>query len=101
MATIGWVPEYLQSGTVPNATAAAVPSTNGSSTPPRDPSQNEDCLFLDVMVPQGIFEKAGQGYGAPVLVWIYGKTLGTFHIRRLTYMFSRWRLCCRFQDEWL
>ncbi|KAH7129028.1 acetylcholinesterase [Dactylonectria macrodidyma] len=72
MATIGWVPEYLQSGTVPNATAVTGSPTNGSSTPPRDPSQNEDCLFLDVMVPQGIFEKAGQGYGASVLVWIYG-----------------------------
>lgn len=72
MATIGWVPEYLQSGTVPNTTAEAGPSTNTSSAPPRDPSQNEDCLFLDVMVSQEAFKKAGQGYGAPVLVWIYG-----------------------------
>lgn len=35
--------------------------------------QNEDCLFLDVMVPEAIFENAGQGPGSPVLVWIYGK----------------------------
>ncbi|PSN60795.1 acetylcholinesterase precursor [Corynespora cassiicola Philippines] len=72
MATIGWVPGYLQSGAVPNTTVEAGPSTNSSSVQPRDPSQNEDCLFLDVMAPQEIFEKAGRGYGAPVLVWIYG-----------------------------
>ncbi|KAG6364210.1 hypothetical protein INS49_005808 [Diaporthe citri] len=72
MASIGWVPEYIQSGIVPNATAVAVSSTNTSSTPPRDPMQNEDCLFLDVMVPEAVFEKAGRGSGAPVLVWIYG-----------------------------
>ncbi|KAI8725713.1 Carboxylic ester hydrolase [Fusarium sp. LHS14.1] len=72
MATIGWVPEYLLSGTVPNTTAEARPSTNTSSTPPRDPSQDGDCLFLDVVVSQEAFKKAGQGYGAPVLVWIYG-----------------------------
>ncbi|KAM5353345.1 hypothetical protein ACJZ2D_016752 [Fusarium nematophilum] len=72
MATIGWVPEYLQSGALPNTTAEAGPSTNTSSASPRDPSQNEDCLFLDVMVSQETFKKAGQGYGAPVLVWIYG-----------------------------
>ena len=76
MATIGWVPEYLQSGAVPNTTVEAGPSTSSSSVQPRDPSQNEDCLFLDVMVPQKIFEKAGRGYGAPVLVWIYGNTSG-------------------------
>lgn len=73
MASIGWVPDYIQSGVVPNATTVAAPSSNTSSTPPRDPMQNEDCLFLDVMVPEEIFEKAGRGSGAPVLVWIYGK----------------------------
>ena len=31
-----------------------------------------DCLFLDVVVPQPIFDKAGKDCGAPVLVWIYG-----------------------------
>lgn len=73
MATIGWVPDYLQSGTIPNNTVtASVPSNNSSSAAPRDPSQSEDCLFLDVMVPQSVFESAGRGDGAPVLVWIYG-----------------------------
>ena len=29
-------------------------------------------MFLDVYVPQEVFQKAGQGCGAPVMVWIYG-----------------------------
>lgn len=35
-------------------------------------TQTEDCLFLDVFVPRSILGRAGQGYGAPVMVWIYG-----------------------------
>ncbi|RAL65860.1 hypothetical protein DID88_005523 [Monilinia fructigena] len=47
-----------------------------------DPRSNEDCLFLDVIVPQKIFNatnstetvtrNAGNKAGAPVLVWIHG-----------------------------
>ena len=37
-----------------------------------DPRETEDCLFLDVAVPQKIFERRYQGAGAPVLVWIHG-----------------------------
>ncbi|KAK4935534.1 hypothetical protein LTR10_023445 [Elasticomyces elasticus] len=50
-----------------------------AATPPADPTATEDCLFLDVMVPQAIFETAGQGQGAPVMVWIHGGgyTLGS------------------------
>lgn len=73
MGSIGWLPEYIQSGMIQNSTAGAAPSAGSSSTQIRDPMQNEDCLFLDVMVPEAIFETAGQGPGAPVLVWIYGK----------------------------
>ncbi|KAI9866603.1 MAG: hypothetical protein M1813_001155 [Trichoglossum hirsutum] len=42
--------------------------------PPADPREGEDCLFLDVLVPEKIFAKAGNtgGLGAPVMVWIYG-----------------------------
>lgn len=29
-------------------------------------------MFLDVVVPEKILKSAGSGYGAPVLVWIYG-----------------------------
>ncbi|KAH7085808.1 carboxylesterase family protein-like protein [Paraphoma chrysanthemicola] len=40
--------------------------------PPIDPRTTEDCLFLDVMVPKGIFDAQQNGSGAAVLVWIYG-----------------------------
>ena len=44
--------------------------------PPQDPRTTEDCLFLDVVVPEKIFkgatEKVNDKHGAPVLVWIYG-----------------------------
>ncbi|KAF2033354.1 alpha/beta-hydrolase [Setomelanomma holmii] len=49
------------------------PGANSSSiVPAQDPRESEDCLFLDVFVPEDVLSKAGQGYGAPVLVWIYG-----------------------------
>lgn len=44
--------------------------------PPQDPRTTEDCLFLDVVVPEMIFKGASKTAndtsGAPVLVWIYG-----------------------------
>ncbi|RAL03905.1 carboxylesterase family protein [Aspergillus ibericus CBS 121593] len=42
--------------------------------PPGDSRITEDCLFLDVIVPKGIFEggSSGQNASAPVLVWIDG-----------------------------
>ncbi|KIW13786.1 hypothetical protein PV08_08977 [Exophiala spinifera] len=42
--------------------------------PPRDPREREDCLFLDVMVPRSVFERAANksANGAPVLIWIFG-----------------------------
>jgi acetylcholinesterase len=50
------------------------PGANASSqVPPRDPRESEDCLFLDVYVPQDVLQKAGQeDCGAAVIVWIYG-----------------------------
>lgn len=57
-------------------------STNISSYPyvpeKRDPRTSEDCLFLDVVVPKKIFDRAQNKSFvpkkalAPVLVWIYG-----------------------------
>lgn len=52
--------------------ASQTPRINASNIPPIDPRTTEDCLFLDVYVPQQILESAGMGYGAPVLVWIFG-----------------------------
>ncbi|KAK3720604.1 hypothetical protein LTR37_003653 [Vermiconidia calcicola] len=46
--------------------------TDTGPAPPLDPRTTEDCLFLDVVVPQDIFDNRGNGDGAPVLVWIYG-----------------------------
>lgn len=49
---------------------ALFPST---SIPPADPTETEDCLFLDVVVPEPIFRtRRYLGKKAPVLVWIYG-----------------------------
>ncbi|KAJ9299831.1 hypothetical protein DTO271G3_2715 [Paecilomyces variotii] len=50
---------------------------NSSSCPTgaQDPRTTEDCLFLDVIVPQAVFEKSRNGCGfagVPVLVWLYG-----------------------------
>ena len=42
-----------------------------SLIPKPDPRTTEDCLFLDVVVPQQLFKKKPKK-GAPVLVWIYG-----------------------------
>lgn len=47
-------------------------SSGGGGLPQIDPRTTEDCLFLDVVVPKKIFDNAGSGSGAPVLVWIYG-----------------------------
>ncbi|KAL3426049.1 carboxylesterase family protein [Phlyctema vagabunda] len=47
-----------------------------SSIPKPGPTENEDCLLLDVLVPEPIFnskkKRTGSSKGAPVLVWIYG-----------------------------
>lgn len=37
-----------------------------------DPRTTEDCLFLDVLVPKKVFDKARNEKKVPVLVWIYG-----------------------------
>ena len=64
-----FIPEYLQGQTVFNESSF---NTSTGPAPPLDPRTTEDCLFLDVFVPKNIFDKAGKGKGAPVLVWIYG-----------------------------
>lgn len=64
-----FIPEYLQGQTVFNESSF---NTSTGPAPPLDPRTTEDCLFLDVLVPKNIFDNAGKGKGAPVLVWIYG-----------------------------
>lgn len=64
-----FIPEYLQGQTVFNGSSF---NTSTGSPAPLDPRTTEDCLFLDVFAPKNIFDNAGKGKGAPVLVWIYG-----------------------------
>ncbi|KAG4433939.1 hypothetical protein IFR05_010584 [Cadophora sp. M221] len=48
--------------TIPNITTA----------PPAIPGTNEDCLFLDVLVPKDVFDDDIKETGAPVVAWIHG-----------------------------
>lgn len=69
-------PDYLQGKPFNlSAVVAGLASASGSY-PSLDPRTTEDCLFLDVVVPQNIFQLASNGTnltsGAAVLVWIYG-----------------------------
>lgn len=67
-----YIPLYLAGQTQFNASSFNTSSATSGGLPAQDPRSTEDCLFLDVVVPKSIFDKAGKGYGAPVLVWIYG-----------------------------
>ena len=42
-----------------------------NSTPPIDPRESEDCLYLDVHVPKKVFEQR-QLKKVPVFLWIFG-----------------------------
>jgi carboxylesterase type B len=53
-------------------TFSVLAANSSSPVPAADHRESEDCLFLDVFVPEDVLSKAGQGYGSPVLVWIYG-----------------------------
>ncbi|KAF2769025.1 carboxylesterase family protein-like protein [Teratosphaeria nubilosa] len=66
-----YIPEYLAGQTTFNSSSFKTSSTT-SGLPAEDPRTTEDCLFLDVVVPEKVFNNAGKGYDAPVLVWIYG-----------------------------
>ena len=65
-----FIEEYLAGQTIFNA--SSFNTSTGGAAPSIDPRTTEDCLFLDVIVPQKILKSAGKGSGAPVLVWIYG-----------------------------
>lgn len=63
-----FVTTYLQGQNI-SAFTEPPPAFNVSTLPPPSPLENEDCLFLDVMVPTPIFNSTK---GAPVIVWIFG-----------------------------
>ena len=52
----------------------ALESSLSRPPPPQDPRVSEDCLFLNIIVPQKVFEQAAPHRKplAPVLVWIHG-----------------------------
>ncbi|MCJ1344838.1 hypothetical protein MMC31_003041 [Peltigera leucophlebia] len=62
----------LVTGKISNV--SAFDSARAGPLPPQDPREMEDCLFLDIIVPQKVFEQAAPHRRplAPVLVWIYG-----------------------------
>ena len=76
LTAAAFVPAYL-TGEPFNASAAErAAEAAGASPGPIDSREMEDCLFLDVVVPEQIYNRASDstksGHGAPVLVWIYG-----------------------------
>ncbi|KAK5997078.1 Carboxylesterase patB [Cladobotryum mycophilum] len=56
----------LMSGKI-NSTDECSPSL----LPPSDPIEQEDCLFLDIIVPKSVFDSRSSRK-APVMVWTYG-----------------------------
>ncbi|KAL2782935.1 Alpha/Beta hydrolase protein [Aspergillus keveii] len=55
---------YLDTGIVPNVSFANLTSLVQTG--------QEDCLFLDVLVPKKVFDHVKNGSKVPVLVWIHG-----------------------------
>ena len=60
--SVAWLTELTAAF---NITAGYQPP-NITVMPPQDPQESEDCLFLDIMVPKAIFNRASQPGGAPV-----------------------------------
>ena len=78
-----WGAEFIQpylaqklAGKTPNLTQSDLTGFNDSisltNLPPKDPREDLDCLFLDVIVPKKTMDQAKKGSGTPVLVWIFG-----------------------------
>ena len=72
--TASFLPDFLLGNTAAFYNSSTSSSSNSTpSIPPVGPGETEDCLFLDVAVPQEIFDnRSNCSGGAPVLVWIYG-----------------------------
>jgi len=91
-----YIPEYLAGQTVFNESSFNT-SSSSSGLPAQDPRTTEDCLFLDVVVPESIYDNAGKGYGAPVLVWIYG---GRIHRRLQGWIGQPCWSACEQPEQW-
>ncbi|PNS17242.1 Secreted lipase [Sphaceloma murrayae] len=64
-----FIPRYLGGERNFNTSSFVTPPP---SIPAQDPATTEDCLFLDVFVPESIFDARRGRKKAPVLVWLYG-----------------------------
>ena len=71
-----FTPDYLERKPFNLSATEASLASEYNSLPSLDPRTTEDCLFLDVVVPQNILRSTSSSTnltsGAPVLVWIYG-----------------------------
>lgn len=68
------VPAYLTGKPFNVSEAEAALASAPVTPPPLDPRTSEDCLFLDVVVPQDIFHKANRTgkSTSPTVVWVHG-----------------------------
>lgn len=48
------------------------PPSGPPAIPPADPRVSEDCLYLDIKSPKGVFDASPKLKNLPVLVWIHG-----------------------------
>jgi hypothetical protein len=76
-ATLEYVEEEL-TAVEAAFTVNLIPQSNGFAT--------EDCLFLDVIVPESIYNSKSS---APVLVWVYGGGC-MFNSILVWYFFREW-----------
>ncbi|KAI9717345.1 MAG: hypothetical protein M1828_007233 [Chrysothrix sp. TS-e1954] len=69
-----WIPLYLQGLPYPpeNQVTLQNSTVTPATLPPPDSRTTEDCLFLDVVVPEAVYNNRGKGSGAPIVVYIYG-----------------------------
>ena len=70
-----FIPLYLAGKAFnPSAFQATLANISSRLPAPQDPRASEDCLFLDIVVPQKVFEQAAphRTPSAPVLLWIHG-----------------------------
>jgi carboxylesterase type B len=69
-----WYLAMLATLTGDKETAQRAETDPASVIPPPDPREHEDCLFLDVLVPEDVLARSAKDSyaGAPVMVWFYG-----------------------------
>ncbi|KAK7531183.1 acetylcholinesterase precursor [Phyllosticta citricarpa] len=66
-----WLTNYIASGVIPSSIPNPDLTSSETASLLADPRQTEDCLFLDILVPQDVYEKPS-ARGAPVVVALHG-----------------------------